>query len=155
MIYGITSTASFLRRRAPGPPADIDHGAADGPQRSRRERQTCNSLISSPLQRISRFLFIPYYLIILLSVLNWESCGQGATHDASRSTEAINPMNTDFSSSCYSECVSRRPFLPTSDLVLRLELRVEVRGRRVFTSLKVLTNIVSQIGPHSYPQSAR
>lgn len=91
---------------APGPPADIDHGAADGTQRSRRERQTCNSLISSPLQRISRFLFIPYYLIILLSVLNWESCGQGATHDASRSTEAINPMNTDFSSSCYSECVS-------------------------------------------------
>lgn len=101
MIYYILDTSG------PWTAADIDDGAADGTQQSHRERQTCSSLISSPLQRISRFPFIPYYLIIiLLSGLNWESCGQGATHDASRSTEAINPMNTDFSSSCYSECVS-------------------------------------------------
>lgn len=106
MIYCITSSASFLRRQAPGRPADGDHGAADGTPQSHREHQTRDSLISSPLQRISRFPFIPYYLIILLSGLNWESCGHGATRDASRSTEAIDPTNTDCSSSYYSERVS-------------------------------------------------
>lgn len=63
---------------------------------------------SSPasLQRISRFPFIPYYMMIfLLADIKRQGCGHRATHELSTSTEPINTMNTDFSTTCYSECV--------------------------------------------------